>query len=478
MRAGVYLRQSKDHNGTGLAVARQREDCLALCQTRGWNAVEYVDNDMSAYTGRKRPDYERMLADIEAGKLDAVVCWDLDRLHRRPIELEHFMELADRHRLALATVSGDTDLSTDNGRLFARIKGAVARAESDRKSARQKRQGLQAAELGKPKGGGRKKADGVARPFGYESDGMTIREPEARALRAAYTSVLAGGTLVGVGRDLDEAGFRASSGKPLHHSTIRTMLRNPRNAGLRGYTTRGADGKQTTRIVGPAAWDGIVDEDTYRAACALLTDETRRKNGLGSARRWLLGGLALCGRCDDGVTTVRVNYRGKSNADGKPVRVYKCREHNHLSRVAEWCDWRVTERVIARLSRADASDLLVDDDREDLAELRREADTLRLRLDQLADAFADGEVNASQLRSGSERLRARLADIQARTVHVDRAPILADLVTAHDARRVWGRLGLDRQRAVIDLLYTVTLLPRPAGNAPAPLESVRMEAKS
>jgi DNA invertase Pin-like site-specific DNA recombinase len=460
MRAAVYLRQSKDHSGTGLAVARQRQDCLKLCSDRSWTPTEYVDNDISAYSGKKRPAYERMLADIEAGKVDAVVAWDLDRLHRRPIELEHFMELADSHRLALATVSGDTDLSTDNGRLFARIKGAVAKSESDRKSARQKRQALQAAELGKPQKG--------PRPFGYEADMITIREPEARALRAAYASLLAGGSLVGVGRDLDAAGFRASGGKPFHHSTIRTMLRNPRNAGLRAH--RGD-------IKGPGLWQGVVDEDTYRAVYALLSDEKRQRPGTGSARKWLLGGLALCGRCDDGKTTVRVNYRGP-NADGEPVRVYRCREHTHLSRVADWCDWRVSERVIARLSRDDARDLLIDDDREDLADLRAEQSTLRMRLDQLAEAFSDGALTASQLRAGTGRLRGRLSDVEARMVHVDRGPLLADLVTAQDVRAVWRGIGLDRQRAVIDLLYTVTLMPRPAGNAPAPLESVRMVPKS
>src|SRR3712207_8163804 len=52
---------------------------------------------------------------FRSGRLGAVVAWDLDRLHRRPVELEHFIDLADRHRLALATVGGDADLSTDNG---------------------------------------------------------------------------------------------------------------------------------------------------------------------------------------------------------------------------------------------------------------------------------------------------------------------------------------------------------------------------
>src|SRR5829696_6892372 len=213
MRVGVYLRQSRDRYGTGLAVGRQREDCLRLCSDRGWEPVQYVDNDVSAYSGKRRPAYERMLADIEAGQLGAVVVWDLDRLHRRPVELEQFIHLADKHRLALATVSGDTDLATDSGRLFARVKGAVARSEGERKSARQKRAALQAAELGKPHLG--------PRAFGYEADGITIRDDEAEALGAAYRNLLAGETLTRISRELTSAGFMTPQGKPFSHKAVR-----------------------------------------------------------------------------------------------------------------------------------------------------------------------------------------------------------------------------------------------------------------
>lgn len=114
----------------------------------------------------------------------------MDRLHRQPIELEHFITLADVHRVALATVTGDADLSTDNGRLYARIKGAVARVEVERKGARQKRAALQPAEAGK--------AWNPVRWFGYtmprsDGTGVKIVAAEAKVLRKLYTDVLAGG---------------------------------------------------------------------------------------------------------------------------------------------------------------------------------------------------------------------------------------------------------------------------------------------
>ncbi|HEY4569857.1 MAG TPA: recombinase family protein [Kribbella sp.] len=97
MRAALYLRQSLDRDGHGFAVARQRQDCKRLADRRGWRvAEEFVDNDVSASSGRVRPAYARMLGAIEAGKIDAVVVWAADRLHRRPVELEHFIDLVSR----------------------------------------------------------------------------------------------------------------------------------------------------------------------------------------------------------------------------------------------------------------------------------------------------------------------------------------------------------------------------------------------
>src|SRR4051812_3676281 len=95
MRAAMYLRQSSDRTGDAVAIQRQREDCEKLCAEKGWTPVPYVDNDTSASSGKRRRAYEKMLAEIHDGKIGAVVAWDLDRLHRRPIELEAFMTLAD-----------------------------------------------------------------------------------------------------------------------------------------------------------------------------------------------------------------------------------------------------------------------------------------------------------------------------------------------------------------------------------------------
>jgi DNA invertase Pin-like site-specific DNA recombinase len=92
----IYARISSDPGGTRLGVERQIEDCEALAGSLGWTVAEvYVDNDVSAYSGRRRPEYERLCDDIKAGVVDGLLVWHPDRLHRSPRELEDFIDLCD-----------------------------------------------------------------------------------------------------------------------------------------------------------------------------------------------------------------------------------------------------------------------------------------------------------------------------------------------------------------------------------------------
>ena len=57
VRAGIYARISSDREGDNLAISRQLADCEQLAERRGWAVVErYVDADISAYSGKLRPE--------------------------------------------------------------------------------------------------------------------------------------------------------------------------------------------------------------------------------------------------------------------------------------------------------------------------------------------------------------------------------------------------------------------------------------
>lgn len=122
LSVAIYARISRDLTGEELGVQRQLQDCRELAAKWGWAVgAEYVDNDRSAYSGKPRPEYLRMLADLKSGARDAVIAWHTDRLHRQPSELETYIDVCEAVKAETRTVrSGALDLATPQGRMVAR----------------------------------------------------------------------------------------------------------------------------------------------------------------------------------------------------------------------------------------------------------------------------------------------------------------------------------------------------------------------
>lgn len=438
-KAAIYLRQSLDRYGDGLAVERQREDCERLCAAKGWEPYYYCDNDTSATTG-VRKQYRKMLADIASGYIGAVVVWDLDRLHRQPIELEQFMALADQMKTELATVTGDVDLSTDNGRLFARIKGAVARAEVERKSARQKRAMLQRAQAGRGWGG---------RAFGYTREDK-IERREANAVANAYKSVLHGESLGSIASAWNAKGFvTAKGGNKWSGQTVRRLLLNPRYAGILEY-----DG---TRYQG--GWKPIVEEDLWNNVRLMLEHPGPR--GTNSRKRTgMLTGIAKCGLCNHpmGVAT------SGDQRTGKVRKMYSCKHDGcrGIHRSKERVDDYISEVVVERLSQPDAIELTRKPEF-DVIDLRAEMDVLHERRRTIMDLIGGGLATEDDARDALDRLSKRLGELNNELIDADSTQVFEGLIGAEDVQQVWDSTPLDRQRAVIDRLMVVVINPAPRG---------------
>ncbi len=340
--------------------------------------------------------------------------------------------------------------------------GMVARFEVRMKSDRQVRQQEQAAANGQRVGG--------RRPFGYEQDGTTVRPREAVAVVAGYDALLAGVPLAQIARDWNAAGHVTGQSRwkgehkgqpsPWRADSVRAVLRNPRYAGKRAHKGQ---------VVANAMWPALVTEETWRAAVALLSDPTRRAGPRGNARS-LLSSLALCGVCGSAV---------QSGGAARPgVRGYRCGgSTGHFARMAQPVDRFVSAVMVERLSRPDAADLLVDENKVDIDALRTEAVALRQRLDALATDFADGSLTASQLRTATARVRARLGDVEGRMADAGRVDVLGPLVAADDVRAVWDGLSMARRRAVIDALATIRLHPVGRGTRTFRPETVGIDWK-
>ncbi|WP_167768796.1 recombinase family protein [Nocardia sp. CS682] len=449
MKAAVYLRQSQDRAGDELGIDRQRRDVMRLVSQRGWTVhFEYVDNDTSASSRKRRPHFEAMLEAVERGEVDVIVARHVDRLLRRLAELERVLDLCEKHGAYVVTASDGVDTSTDGGRLVARILAAVGQGEVERKGARQRSAAQQAAAQGRWIGG--------RRAFGYEPDGMTIREDEARLIRQAYDDIVTGASAGFVARQWNSQGSstpqgrRDGSPKPWNHENVRTVLVNPRYAGLRRHRTaeQRADTRKnpTLGIAGVAQWPAIVSEEKWRAAVAILSDPTRMKAPTGP--RLLLSGLAKCGVCGE---TVHAGSRSRR------LSTYRCRSGRHVSRRAEPIDQFVEDVTLARLLQPDALELFSPKVHNDVAPLVLEAQVVRDRLGTVADEFADGSVSADQLRRITERLNGRLATLEAQIAEAGRADVIAPIVHSADIAATWAGLETHQKRGIIDSLMVVTI---------------------
>lgn len=439
----IYARISQDRDGDGLGVARQLKDCRAEAARHGWAvAEEYIDDDVSAYSGKTRPAYERMLADIADGRRDAVVVWHLDRLHRRPLELEQFAEVCARAGLTdLKTVHGDIDLGNGDGLLVARLLGAVAASESDAKRRRGKRKMLEIAEAGRPHGGGR-------RPFGFNDDRITHRAEEAATFREIAARALAGESLTSLARWLDATGVRTVKGNPWRTPTLRELLTNPRNWGLRTHL----DAEPVK-----AVWEPIISQADGERLRTMLLDPARRTNR--TARRYLLSGLCRCGRCG----AVMVSHpRGE-------VRRYACKTGvnqkgcNGTYIAAASLEEFIVEAVLYRLDSPEMGKALaggVDTD-EDVVRLNETVRELTASRNDFARMLANGEVTKQEWSVMRETVDSQLRLAQGSLANLTkRTAVDAYIGKADDLRRQWADLNLTRQAAIVKaVLNHVTVVP-------------------
>jgi DNA invertase Pin-like site-specific DNA recombinase len=456
IRAAIYARISSDPRGKHEGVDRQVADCKALAKTLGWTIVAtFIDNDISAYSGAPRPAYREMLDAVRTGEIAGIVAWHTDRLHRRPTELEEFISLAEATNLQVRTVkAGAVDLSTSGGRMVARMLGAAARQEIDHARERMQAAKDQAILDGKYRGG--------PRPYGYDEGGMVIREAEAKVIREATDGVLAGRTLAGIARDLNQRGLKTSSGREWTYSRLKEMLVRPRNAGLAAH---GLPGRKTYRslitkerhpveIVGKAAWPAVVPEDQWRALVDLLTDPGRRSQD-GNDTRWLGSGLYICGVCGGKLRPAPTG--GTKTRPYSRKYLYRCTESAHLTISTGPTDEYVKTtvagylrdpRIIAGMHPTD----------EHLTEDRKQRSVLAARIARFDSDYSEGTIPAALWASSTAKAKAELADVDARMTKALRRSTSSAVALANDPGEAFLNAPVDIQRAVMATIVRVRII--------------------
>jgi site-specific DNA recombinase len=464
VRAGIYCRLSLAVMGDATKVDEQELLCRDLAGRLGWEVVDvYSDNSRTAWRrNKRRPQWERMLGDVESGRITAIINYHGDRLVRQPRDLEKLIDLAEGKGIRLASPTGTRNPDNRDDRVMLRVIAAFAEAESAAISDRRKMQYERWRRAGRVRAGGR-----GGRTFGYDTDGLSLFPPcrcdvatreersEAEIIREMAARVLAGESSSGIARDLTARGWRTPSGTVITQTFVRRLLARPRYVGLM------PDGESA------AAWPAILDRETWERVCIALDKRAVMNPAPTSRRRWLLSGIAVCGPCGRQVQIGMSSHDGHGHSYPSYSCVKGCtrRDATHL-------DTYVAARTVRLLNdpRQPEGELPVPPDHapEWLA-LTAE----RAEVERIAKNYASSPGRLTLLMARLDSIDARMAELREREAGDARSRLLGRYRGITAAR--FADLPLDVRRALVAASFRVTVLPASGRGPGFRTEDVRLD---
>lgn len=465
--AWLYARKSSyrgKQKGRGRSVAEQLASGRGWCGENGTPvAGQYVDDGSSASRlgGDHREDYERMIADIEAGKIkarDIVVAWEASRLNR---DLAVYVQLRD------ACWKGDV-LWCINGRVYdlsrredrkASAHDAIQAEDEVYQLSERVRRSLRAnAVAGRPQA---RSLWGYQRVFDPDTGDLkevVIDEDPAEIVRELFRRFAELESLRSIRADLNARGIASPAGGTWDAARqITVLLTNASYIGKRVHLGK---------VIGDAIWppilalpDGSPDEELFYRVQAILSDPARRTQR-DTAVKHLLAGIAVCGKCNDG--DVRAAVR-----KSRGYRNYFCSACYGVCCKADPIDDYVIALVVARLARPDAAELYPAEDAGDETETKKALGEIARWREELAEGerlVEAGELTMARLARVEQRLLARIeeAERRLRVVRVD--PIVADMVrpSVEEVALEWKARDVAQRRAVLRRMIE-RLVIRPVG---------------
>lgn len=464
----LYARVSRKGDARRRSMEGQTAANRRRAEQLGAEVGEVFDKDdgRSAWNPRvKRHDWDRLMERLESGASDGVVVFDLARFSRRPSEGERLIEAAERG-LIVADSEATYDLSTGAGRKAFRDALSAAAYYSDEISSRTKRGKREKAMAGE--------TNHSRRPYGFEDDGLTIRESEAQHLREATARFLSGASLESITLDWNTRGITTSLGARWTSRTVKHVLRRPRNMGVVEHL-----GAEVARIPG----DPIISPEDFERMEAVFA---ARRPGRPASEKYLCSGIALCGKCGNKLTGRPRNGLGP---DGEPKREYLC-----VKRVGRGGCWGVVvdggsldawarSFVVVRLSDPDnapAVSAALTKARAAADKAAHLADEIR-QAEELAQALADrlgrGEINLARYDAAVGPLDKRIAELRAEAQTLE--PVAAGLTAVLDreeAVELWQDSSVPERRAYLQqALAGRNLIVKPAmPEAPREFDEARV----
>ena len=313
-RCAIYTRKSttmgleQDFN----SLDAQRESCLAYVRRQmGWTVIDEQYDD-GGFTGAniERPAFQRLMADVESGKIDIILVYKVDRLSRSLLDFAKVMERLNAAGTSFVSVTQNFSTADAMGRLTLNMLMSFAEFEREMIGERTRDKIAASRRKGKWTGG--------PVPFGYAAKDkkLVVNEGEAAIVREAYRVFLDHGRVAQSARDLTANGLlprRASWGRPDKElrwtkDSLSRLLENPLYAGIITCGEDSVDGEH----------EAIIERDQWERTQRVLRERVRGVNCHGVNPDYVLRGLLRCGKCGEAMCPASTRKGNKVH------RYYRC----------------------------------------------------------------------------------------------------------------------------------------------------------
>jgi site-specific DNA recombinase len=476
VRAGVYERVSRLANAQdrkeierARSIEEQNKANSAECERRGWRiTARYADPGLSAsrFATKDRPEYKRLLTDVEAGKLDVVVLWESSRGGRELAAWAQFLNACRENQTGIYITTHGRLYDMANGRDWRSLAedGVDSGYESEKTSMRIRRHVAATMLAGAPFG---------HCPYGYEREydpktrelieQRPSREPaklgdksgmtKADIIRYIFRELSRGTPVSTIRRWLNEQGIPAPEGGEWGRSIIQRIAKNPVYIGKRTWLHHEGllDGN----------WTAIVDDPTFWAVQRILNDPRRLTTRAGSVRH-MLSFFATCGQCEQALVAAGPSQKNTTD-------IYRC-PNGHVHIRADWLDGYILMVLAERISRKDAYPLTADSDGEAI-NAHAEAAELQVRLDEHADLAADGKITALSFSRIEQKLLAKIAAAEHRAA-LAVVPAVFREVAGDEYEEVKAKISAlsvaGRKELCRSVFAQISVNPRPKYRRPRP----------
>ena len=232
----IYARKSKiTHKGD--SIANQEEYCreyarLHLKLPADYEFKVYEDEGKSGFYA-DRPDFQRMIRDVEQNKIRAIVCYKLDRISRKMSDLTTMIDYLNKHNVALLISSNNLNTQDSNSKMMIQMLGIIAEFERDVIKERITDNLIELAKDGRWMGGipptgfsvDRSKHGSGSKKNGYA---YLVTIPEEKTLvQHVFQAFLSTRGYNAAARRLNEEAYRTKTGLPFNTQSVRDIVTNP-----------------------------------------------------------------------------------------------------------------------------------------------------------------------------------------------------------------------------------------------------------